>query len=71
MAYTVRNYKTKKQLKADLLAGEVVYVYQPGPFGDKVPDGETTLEGPHYPAMHTWYSRAVVKDDRIVRLINR
>lgn len=60
MAYTVTNYKTKKQLIADFKAGKRIEVFQPGPFGPSVSDGRTTLEGPHYPAAHTWYAVASV-----------
>jgi len=69
MAYTVKNYKTKKELKADLAAGVKVAVYQPGPFGPKVADGSVCLEGPHYPAPHSWYAGAEIQDGYIVRLL--
>lgn len=66
MAYTVKNYKTKKALIEDVLSGVTVEVYQPGPFGPDVRDGETALEGPHYPEPHRWYAGAVVKNGAIV-----
>ena len=66
MAYTERNYKTKKQLVADVRDGVEVRCYQPGPFGPNVADGPTCLEGPHYPEPHAWYASAVVKDGIIV-----
>lgn len=66
MAYTVRNFKTKKALKDALLAGETVEVWQPGPFGPDVKDGTAYLEGPHYPAAHTWYASGVVKGGVLV-----
>jgi hypothetical protein len=62
VAYCTINFKTKKQLKEAVAAGEVVQVYQPGPFGPSVPNGKVTLEGPHFPAPHTWYAQAVVQD---------
>ena len=68
MAYTERNYRTKKQLREALARGERVWVYQPGPFGPDVRDGRVALEGPHYPAPHTWYADAEVKDGAVVRL---
>ena len=68
MAYTEINYKTKKAMKEAVLAGEVVRIYQPGPFGPKVNDGSVSIEGPHYPAAHTWYARVEVKDDVIVKV---
>ena len=66
MAYTVRNFKTKKALKEAVKAGEIVTVYQPGPFGPGVRDGNVALEGPHYPAPHTWYASATVKDHTVI-----
>ncbi len=65
--YTSRNFKTKKALKEAVKAGEKIGIYQPGPFGGNEPsNGRVTLEGPHYPAPHSWYGQAEVKDGYIV-----
>lgn len=65
--YTTRNFKTKKALKEAVADGEQIGYYQPGPFGGNEPrDGTITLEGPHYPAPHTWYAQATVKNGVIV-----
>lgn len=65
--YTTTNFKSKKALKEALAAGQKVTYYQPGPFGGNEPrDGQITLEGPHYPAAHSWYAEATVKDGFIV-----
>ena len=66
MAYTVENFKTKKALREAVASGAKVEVYQPGPFGPAVKDGKVALEGPHYPAAHSWYASATVKDGIIV-----
>lgn len=71
MAYTMLNFKTKKALKERVKERqdkglEGLRVFQPGPFGPDVKDGEVTLEGPHYPEPHRWYARATIKDGRIV-----
>ena len=66
MAYTVKNYPTKKSLKVDLDAGIKVEVYQVGPFGPEVRDGRISLEGPHYPQAHSWYTSANVKNGLII-----
>jgi hypothetical protein len=66
MAYTNQNFKSKKALKDAIAAGECVRVFQPGPFGPDVKDGQVALEGPHYPAPHTWYATAEVKDGVII-----
>jgi len=68
MAYTTRNYKTKKELIADVKAGKEVTVYQPGPFGPGVPDGPVALEGPHFPQPHRWYASATIKSGVIVKV---
>lgn len=70
MAYTATNFKTKKAMKEAVKDGQEVEVYQPGPFGPDVKDGETSLEGPHYPAAHTWYARVEVKNGVVVRVIS-
>jgi hypothetical protein len=67
--YTDTNYKTKKALKEAVAAGKRVTYYQPGPFaGNEPADGTITLEGPHYPAAHSWYAQATVKDSVIVKV---
>jgi len=68
MAYTIQNYKTKKSLKEALTGGEHTPVYQPGPFGPKVSDGWTTLEGPHYPEPHRWYAQGLVENGLLVKI---
>lgn len=67
MAYTVNNYKTKRELKADIKAGVVVKVFQPGPFGPDVKDGTVAVEGPHYPEPHRWYASVEVKNGIITK----
>jgi hypothetical protein len=65
--YSSVNYKTKKALREAVAAGEAVTVFQPGPFGGNEPtNGTVPLEGPHYPAAHTWYARATLRDGVIV-----
>ena len=61
--YTVKNFRTKKALREAVAAGEQVRVYQPGPFGGNEPlNGNVAVEGPHYPAPHSWYAQATVVD---------
>lgn len=67
--YTTRNFKTKKALKEAVKAGEQIRVYQPGPFGSSAPDtGTVCLEGPHYPAPHTWYASAEIENGIIKKV---
>ena len=64
--YTTKNFKSKKELKEAVKAGEKVTVYNPGPFGEPDPNGVVYLEGPHYPQPHKWYASAVLKDGYII-----
>tara|TARA_R110000787_G_scaffold137573_9_gene251212 strand:+ start:1070 stop:1288 length:219 start_codon:yes stop_codon:yes gene_type:complete len=68
MAYTDRNYKTKKALHEALRDGVIVSVYQPWHLlaNTEVPDGPATVEGPHFPAAHSWYATCDVLDGRII-----
>lgn len=64
-------YWAVSQSEADLNGPPpAVRYYQPGLFGGNEPqNGTITLEGPHYPAPHQWYCRAVVKDGVIVKVL--
>lgn len=69
MAYTRKNFKSKKALKEAVAAGEKVTCYQPGPFGPDLPDNGTVyLKGPHHPQPHRWYAQAELKDGIVVRV---
>ena len=67
MAYATGNPKTKKALKEAVASGRRVAVYSPGPFGCKS-DGTEYIEGPHYPAPHTWYAQVEVVGGIIVKV---
>ena len=60
--YTVKNFKSKKALREAVAAGEQVDTFQPGGFFPATRDGIVNLEGPHYPAPHSWYAQATVVD---------
>jgi len=67
--YCQQNFKTKKALKQAIKDGEKIGIFQPGPFGGNEPkEGTTCLEGPHYPAPHTWYATATIKNGLIVKV---
>jgi hypothetical protein len=68
--YTDINFKTKKALKDAVAAGRAVGVFQPGPFGGPPPQTGKGLavEGPHYPAAHSWYAQVDVENGRVVRV---
>jgi hypothetical protein len=63
--YCVKNFRTKKELIAAVKSGEVVQVFQPGPF-PAVRDGRGAVEGPHYPEPHRWYASVEVRNGTIV-----
>lgn len=67
--YTDQNFKTKKALKQAIADGKEIGVWQPGPFGANPPtEGKVTLEGPHYPAPHSWYAQATLQNGRIIKV---
>jgi len=66
--YTHKNYRTKKELIADVKAGKRVTVYQPGGIFPSQKDGEVTIEGPHYPEPHRWYATATIAGGVIVKI---
>ena len=81
MAYTEKNFATKKALKEAVVAyatispidgqrtGRAVRCYQPG-LGPDLSNftGRVTLEGPHYPKPHTWYVTAELVDGVVVKV---
>ena len=75
MAYTVTNFKTKKALKEAVLLSNSehnlrpVRAYNPG-LGSDLSDysGKVCLEGPHYPAAHTWYAEAWMEKGYIIKV---
>lgn len=67
MAYVNPNFKTKKELKEAIKNGKEVTVFSPGPFGAKE-DGIEYIEGPHYPAPHSWYAAVEVKEGKVIRV---
>jgi hypothetical protein len=74
--YTERNFKTKKELKQavqeylDKKPGywPVTY-YEPGIHGGLgSKNGTIYIEGPHYPAPHTWYAECIAENGAIVKV---
>jgi len=64
MAYVDPNFKTKKALRDAIKAGAHVSVYSPGSYPCEQ-NGTLCVEGPHYPAPHTWYARVHVIDGMV------
>lgn len=65
--YTTRNFETKKALKEAVKAGEKVRIFAPG-YGSPKDDGTEYVEGPHYPAPHTWHAEVLMKDGTVVKV---
>ena len=63
--YTEINFKTKKALKEAITSGKQVRLYAPG-LGQPAENGREFVEGPHYPAPHTWYAQVEMKDGIVV-----
>ena len=67
--YTQTDFKTKTALKQAIKDGKPLRYFQPGPFiGNEPLNGTVYLEGPHYPAPHTWYAKATVANGYIVKI---
>lgn len=81
MSYTVTNFKTKKALKeavnrhnrtregSTATKTDAIRCYNPG-LGPDLSNytGKICLEGPHYPAAHTWYAEAELKDGIVIKV---
>jgi hypothetical protein len=65
--YVSPNFKSKAALRKAIAAGEEVTVFAPG-LGTPVDNGTETVEGPHFPAAHTWYAQVVMKDGLVVKV---
>ena len=71
--YSKTNYKTKKELKQAMADGKQVTIFQPGgifnpPEANPTYTGIAHLEGPHYPAPHTWYAQVELNAGIIVKV---
>jgi hypothetical protein len=71
--YTDKNFKTKKAVKEAIAAGQIITVFQPNDiFGNPAarPDytGKVNIEGPHYPAPHSWYATGHVVNGKLVKV---
>ena len=77
--YVTGNPKTKKALKECVAAAQSEQgraagvpgpeVFSPGPFPAKA-NGVEFVEGPQYPAAHTWYAKVAVENGEIVKVLS-
>lgn len=70
--YVSPNFKTKKALKLAVEAGQRVTIFQPGPFGGNEPvnAARQVIEGPHYPAPHSWYAIVRVENGLVTKVVS-
>ena len=68
MAYTSINFKTKKAFKEAVANGQRVTVYQPGPWGGPIDNGDVVIDGPQYPEPHRWYATAIVENGQVIKV---
>lgn len=64
--YVDPNYTSKKAFLEAIKAGVKHRPYNPSGMFPAPENGTTTVEGPHYPKPHKWYSAVTVKDGVIV-----
>lgn len=67
MAYVHPNFKTKKALKDAIKVGRSIEVYEPA-LGTVPENGRVHLEGPHYPAAHTWYAQGQMVNGKLTKV---
>lgn len=65
--YTDTNFKTKKAFKEAVAEGKQIRLFAPG-LGSPKENGQEYVEGPHYPAAHTWYAEVTMKDGIVVKV---
>ena len=68
--YVYPNYKSKKDFKIAVLAGKQLEPYNPSGMFPPPTNGETTIEGPHYPQPHKWYARVRVENGIITKVVS-
>lgn len=68
--YVEPNFRTKKALKDALKNGETVTAFQPGGLFPGATDGRAFVEGPHYPAPHTWYAEVELAGGVVVKVVS-
>ncbi len=68
MSYVDPNYKSKKEFKLAVIAGEQHQTYNPSGMFPTPQNGRDTVEGPHYPQPHKWYASVEVKDGIVIKV---
>jgi len=63
MAYAEGNPRTKKELKARVVRGDKISVFNGFMNEPIVGKGYEWVEGPQYPEPHRWYAKVGIDDD--------
>lgn len=66
MAYATSNFKTKKEFKAAVAAGQQVTIFNPSGMFPTKTEGTASVEGPWNPKPHTWYASVEMKGGVVV-----
>ncbi len=66
MAYVSPNFKSKAALKRALAAGENVVCISNSEYHQPPANGFDYVEGPHFPAPHSWYGKVKIENSRVV-----
>jgi hypothetical protein len=65
--YANINFKSKKQFKEAVAAGQQITLFAPG-LGRPNDNGREFVEGPHYPEPHRWYAEVTVLNGIITKV---
>jgi hypothetical protein len=65
--YAEINFKTKKAFREAVESGQEIRLFPPG-LGTPKENGVEYVEGPHFPAAHTWYAEVTVKNYIVVKV---
>ncbi|KKN01679.1 hypothetical protein LCGC14_1125440 [marine sediment metagenome] len=67
--YVEPDFKTKANLEFAVAQGQIVSVYDPGPFsGGHMINGEVDVEGPLQPGAWKWRARVTITDGKITKV---
>lgn len=69
MAYTAKDFKSKKAFKEAVANGENenTALWNPG-LGFPVQNGTEYVEGPQYPKAHSWYAQVTVVEGVVTKV---
>lgn len=67
--YVTPNFKTKKELKEAVAAGNrQISFFQPGVGAPPPENGVIDVEGPQAPLPHSWYAQVTLKNGKPIKV---